>query len=140
MNSSVNFMNQGSITSWVLLANSAINYPSALIPCINALSIVLLSGVSNLSFSLLKRSIKSFRVSSFPWRRVNKQVMLFFLFRVARNCARNSYPSSLKVPTDFGISPVIQSFATPLKVSGKALHAIASGVPCRIMCSLKASR
>jgi hypothetical protein len=35
---------------------------------------------------------------------------------------------------------VNQSFTTPVKVNGKALHAILSGVPCRIMCSLKAFR
>jgi hypothetical protein len=33
-------------------------------------------------------------------------VTFFFLFRVARNYAKNKRPSSLKVPTDFGGSPV----------------------------------
>jgi hypothetical protein len=74
-------LGQGNLLD-VLLPNLAINGPSTLTPCIKALSIVLSSGLSTSSFSLLKRSIKSFRVSSFPWRRVNKQVTLFFLFSV----------------------------------------------------------
>jgi hypothetical protein len=66
---------------------------------------------------------------------VNRQVAFSFLFRVARNCVRKRRPNSLKVPTDFGGSPVNQSFATPFKVNRKALHAISSGVPCRMRCS-----